>query len=510
MPTAHSPSPRFVLAVLSFGVLVAADDLTVVATMLRAILFDLGLAVPADLDRAAWIVNAYLIAYVAVMPFTGRLSDRVGRQRVFMGALVVFMVGSIWAALAQGWPAFIAARALTALGGGAMVPVSLAIVSDLYPRQERARALGILGAVDTLGWVWGPLYGALLIRFLDWRWQFYLNIPLGLIGLLLAGRALRQLPPPQRAFRLDWPGALALTAGLIALNVALLGSGDVQLAGGFEALTPADRLETGWFYPVAVAALGAFYLWQRRLEQRPDGAPLIDLRLFRRRNFAPALAINFGVGSILIIAMVNVPLLINALEPEPAAAALRSGRLLSLMTGAMALMAWVGGRVVGMAGYRAVTLAGLLACAIGLGWMGATWNPTTPSSIMAWHLAMVGSGLGLVIAPIGAAAINSAPPDQRGITASLVLVLRLMGMSVGLSALTAWGLERFIILRDRLVLPALTDPGYTQALIEGLIGVTTAVLAETFLAAGGIALGVWFIGWFLRPDASAVTDAPTL
>lgn len=497
-------APRRVLAVLAFGVFVAADDLTVVSTMLRQMIFDLGLAIPADLDRAAWIVNVYLIAYVGVMPFIGRLSDVIGRRRVYLSALFLFLAGSVWILLARSLPAFLVGRALTALGGGALVPVSMAIIGDLYPPQRRASALGTLGAVDTAGWVWGPLYGALLIRFLTWRWQFYLNIPLSLIGLVMAWWALRPLPEPRYRLRLDWSGALLLTGGLLALNIALLGSGDIQSAGGFVAFEPPPRLNLPLFYGLAALLLALFALWQRHLMRQPPSpqtpAPLVDFRLWAQPNFAPALLVNFLLGGMLIIAMVNVPLLINIVELDVAAAAWRSGFLLSLMTGAMACLAFVGGKLTEAFSYRPVTQVGLLACGVGLGLMGRTWLVDTPGGQIAWQLIVLGCGFGLVIAPIGAAAINAAPADQRGIAAGLVIVARLIGMSVGLSALTAWGLERFNHLRDALVLPPLSEPDYADSLVRGLTGVTVTVLTETFLISAGVALLAWLIGWRLHRD----------
>jgi MFS family permease len=192
-----SRSPKLILTIVAFGVFVAADDLTVVTTMLRQIIFDLDIPLPEGLDRAAWIVNAYLIGYVVVMPFIGRLSDIWGRRNVYVAAMALFLAGSIWVPFATDLNSFIVGRVLTALGGGAMVPVAMAVIGDIYPSQKRATALGTLGAVDTAGWVWGPLYGALLIRFLTWRWQFYLNIPLSLIGMAPAWWALADLPEPK-------------------------------------------------------------------------------------------------------------------------------------------------------------------------------------------------------------------------------------------------------------------------------------------------------------------------
>lgn len=477
--------------------------------MLRQIIFDLEIPLPDELNRAAWIVNAYLIAYVVVMPFVGRLSDLVGRRAVYVGALVLFMIGSIWLPLADSLNAFIAGRVLTALGGGAMVPVAMAVVGDVYAPERRARSLGTLGAVDTAGWVWGPLYGAFLIRYLSWQWQFYLNVPLSLLALALAWWALADLPKPVHRARIDWAGTAVLTICLIALNVALLGSGDVQAAGSFAALNDPQPINTTFFYALAAVTFGLFIWIEWRLGRlnvltpsppHPLTPPLIDLSLFRRPNFSPAVLINFLVGFILIIAMVNVPLLVNVLEFEPQQAAVVSGFLLSGMTLAMAVMAYVGGRGTERWGYRLVTAVGLLLCAVGFGLMGWTWSVATAYEQMAWQLVIVGMGFGLVIAPVGTAVINAAPATERGVAASLVIVLRLMGMSVGLAGLTAWGLHRFHLLRRTMELPnlPLSDPVYQQALTDGLMRVTVAVLAETFLVSALVAFGALVVAWWLK------------
>jgi MFS family permease len=204
----------------------------------------------------------------------------------------------------------------------------------------------------------------------------------------------------------------------------------------------------------------------------------------------------------LIIAMVNVPLVINVLEFEMETAALTSGYLLSGMTAAMAVMAYAGGRLTERFSYQPVTLIGLLFCAIGFGLMGLSWQVGTPYWQMGWQLVILGMGFGLVIAPIGTAVINAAPVDQRGISASLVIVLRLIGMSVGLSGLTAWGLHRFSLLRSQIQLPNLpfTDPIYQQAIVAGLTQVMVQVLTETFLVSAVIVLLAMVISFGLRQD----------
>ena len=514
-------SPRVILLVVAVGVFVAADDLTVVSTMLRQMVFDLQIPLPDGLDKAAWIVNVYLIAYVVVMPFIGRVSDIVGRRAVYVTAMGLFLIGSIWIPFAPQigiWaegriPAgslldsldlpylfFLFGRILTALGGGAMVPVAMAVVADIYQTQERAAALGLLGTIETSGWVWGPLYGALLVRYLSWEWQFYFNIPLAIIGMALGWWALRDLPQPQSQRGVDWLGTVLVTLGLTLLNIGLLNSGSIQNVAALDELSQLDARRTLPYLVAGLLLLAGFVLYERRWLDREKVAPLIDLDLFRRVNFSPATWIDFVVGGILIIAMVNVPLVINVLEVEVGQAALRSGFLLSALTGAMAVMAYVGGKWTERSGYRIVTLVSLVFCAVGFILMGLTWDSTTSYSVMAAELIIVGIGFRAGHCPIGAAIINAAPEDQRGVASSLVIVFRLVGMSVGLSALTAWGLIRFNFLRTQVDLPGITDPNFATALTEALTSITVGVLAETFLICGILAALAIAIALRLRSD----------
>jgi EmrB/QacA subfamily drug resistance transporter len=515
------PSPAAILAVVGFSVFVAADDLTVVSTMLRPIIGDLGLVLPDGLDDAAWVVNAYLIAFVAIMPIAGRISDVLGRRRTFVGAYTMFLVGSIvipWStSLADpsyGW--FLTGRVMTALGGGAMVPVALAVIGDVYPEGRRARALGTLGAIETLGWVWGPLYGAVLVRFLSWQWQFWLNVPLALAGMAAAWWALADHDRPHHGARIDWVGASLLTVALVSLNVALLGSAEIQSVNGLQELT-GERADLRWLYLVAVAA-GALFVWQ----QRRSSNPLIDRRLFRLsqrhgRNLVLALIVNFVVGAGLVISMVDVPLFINSVELDLEHAAVVAGWIMSALTAAMAITSYIGGRITERSWFRPPVLAGIAMSTAAYAWMGATWNAGTSYAVFAVQLALLGAGFGLTVAPTTSAVVDLAPPDQRGAAASIVMVVRLLGFSVGLSALTAWGLARFNALRSGIDLPPLTDPGFDEALQAASETLTAKAIAETFTAAA-VVVGAGLLATFAMrrttgdtmTDESSIYEAPAI
>jgi MFS family permease len=501
----RAPSPATILAVVGFSVFVAADDLTVVSTMLRPIIGDLGLVLPDGLDDAAWIVNAYLIAFVAVMPIAGRVSDVLGRRRTFVGAYLLFMIGTTLIPLSiqfdEPFRWFLIGRILTAVGGGAMVPVALAVVGDVYPEGRRARALGTLGSIETFGWVWGPLYGAVLVRFLSWEWQFWLNIPLALGGLAASWWALAGHDRPEHDTRVDWVGAALLTIALVSLNLALLGGAEIQSVNGLDELTGGSGPDLWWLYPLATLAAGLFVV-----QQSYSAHPLFDPQIFRGRNLLIALGVNFVVGAGLVIAMVDVPLFINSVEVDLERAAVYSGWTLSALTAAMAVTSYVGGRVTERWWYQPPVLAGVAMSTAAFAWMGATWSADTSYPVFALQLALLGGGFGLTVAPTTSAVVDAAPPDQRGAAASVVMVVRLMGLSVGLSALTAWGLSRFEELRSSIDLPPITDPGFEDAVLEAQESLTAQAIAETFTAAA-VVLGAGLLATcFMRRRRSSSTS----
>lgn len=494
-PEITSKRPFLVLLAISFGVFVAADDLTVVSTLLPQMIVDFEIPVPTGLDDAAWIVSAYLIAYIVTMPFMGRVSDIYGRLRVYLISLGLFVIGSIFVPLVHDLPLLIAFRVVQALGGGAMVPVAMAIVGDLFGKERRPMAMGVLVAVDTAGWIFGPLYGAFLVRYLDWRWQFYINIPASMLAAAAAVLVLRGLPQVRQRISLDIPGTLLFMAGLVTLNVAFSSIGGQAAAGpSFDFDAPAKPVSALVWPLLALSVLlfGLFAALERRIPH-----PLLEVAMLRRPNFALACAINFAVGCALIIAMVDVPLFIDTvlatleggtMDEIVRWAAVRSGQVLAIMTGAMSLASLVGGWLCGRLGYRLPTVAGLLIAAGGFAGMG-TWSPETRFAPMALHLASVGLGFGMVTAPLSTAVIDTVGEDQRGIASGLVVILRLIGMSVGLSLLTAWGLERFGRLSSQ----------YTISELSGvLLDLTAQVLDETFMAAGGILLATVLVAIWLR------------
>jgi EmrB/QacA subfamily drug resistance transporter len=496
-PPAPRVNPRLTLALVAAAIFVGAVDLTVVSAVLPKIMLDLRVSLDTELNRASWVVSGYLLAYTVSMTFTGRLSDLLGRRLVYLTSLCIFIVGSAMVAAAPSLELLVLGRVVQALGAGAMVPVSMALVSDIFPPGARAAALGFIGAVDTAGWMVGHLYGGVLMRaFDDWRLLFWVNLPIGLVALALTWWALRDVPQHRAPGGFDWPGALLISAALTALNVGLAAGAELGASDfyGERAGPPPYALP---LVILALALLAAFVWWERRARD-----PLLDLALFRDRAAAAACAVNALVGFALALAITNVPLFVNtrlllfeAADPDVLRrAAWDAGWILSALTLTMAAAAYPGGFLAGRRGDRPVAAAGLALAAAGFALMGG-WASGTGYPAMTAHLVLAGLGLGLVIAPAADAVIRAAAEDQRGAVSAIVIALRLVGMTVGVAVLTLWGVQR----QDALRRAGADNPLATADPPRFLMDVAAQVIGETFLL-GAAALAVaLLIALLMRP-----------
>ena len=500
-------SPNRVIALVCIAIFVGAMDLTVASAFLPQVVVDFELSTQ-QFALAGWVVTMYLAAYAVSMTFAGRLSDLYGRRIVYLACLSIFIVGSILVAVTRTpglSPSFslewlVVSRVIQALGAGAMVPVSMALVGDLFPPDRRASPLGIIAAVDTAGWVVGHLYGGIMIRaFGDWRIIFWLNVPIGILAFALCWRALRDVPQQKRSGRLDLIGAVLIGLALAAFNIAVGSGAEAGSTSQFvEQTTPAYQ---GPLLIVAIIAFVGFVIRELRAEQ-----PLLDLRLFKQRTFSGASLVNLGVGFALIVALGVVPLFINAVvassTPNATAAQILSdgawytGWVLSALTVTMAIMSLFIGRIVDRFGYRAPTLLGLFIAAIGF-LMTSQWTVNTSYWQMTPGLLVAGLGFGLVIAPIATAVINSAPSEERGVASALVIILRLVGMSLGGSIALSWGTQRVQALTAELA------AGQSQFTVDAL-GIfrqaTAQAVGEAFLLFAVTACLLALLpAWLMKP-----------
>jgi len=443
-------NPNRIVALVCVAIFVGALDLTVASAFLPQVVVDFELSTE-QFHLAGWVVTMYLAAYAVSMTFAGRLSDLYGRRAAYLIFLSVFIFGSVMVALTQRTPFsgtltwLVLSRIVQALGAGAMVPVSMALVGDLFPASRRATPLGFIAAIDTAGWVVGHLYGGIMVRaFDDWRIIFWVNLPIGILAFVLCAYALRKVPRPRSTGRLDLIGVLLIGAALTAFNI---GSGSSAEAGQASQFVQSNA--TSYQLPLLIGALVffiGFIVWELRTPH-----PLLDLRLFRNRIFTGAALTNLLVGFVLIVALGLVPLFVNVVVASAEESATRdvilsdgawyTGWVLSGLTVTMAIVSAFIGRIVNRYGYRIPTMIGLAIAALGF-WICSQWTVNTDYAGMLPGLIVAGFGFGMVLSPIATAVINQARADERGVTSALVIILRLVGMSVGGSIVLAWGTQR--------------------------------------------------------------------
>jgi MFS family permease len=477
--------PRLILALVCLPVFIGALDLTIVSAVLPEVIRTMTIEIQ-KLDVAGWVVTGYFVSYAISMTFMGKVSDIAGRRIVYLACLVIFFVGSWLVAASPGWPgaialrvmgqfdpnpdpgfaalyALIGGRVVQAFGAGAMVPVSMALVADLFPPAKRALPLGIVGAVDTAGWVLGHLYGGIMVQFMSWPYLFWINLPIVAVIFAITWWGLAGLPRMNARGRIDWIGVGLIGAALLFLNVGL-GAPEPNFDGA--TVESANR----WYWvAAALAAFAAFLVAERRVRD-----PILDLRIFLNRNLSSASGVNLLVGFCIMVGLVSVPLFINvAGGADTMRAALITGYLLCAFTVPMALAAVPGGWLAERVGYRSSVVAGLVVAMVGF-WAMSLWKvemaaqavgffdalrrgpasvDVAGTALMATGLALAGIGLGLTIAPIGTAVINGVGEQERGMASSLVIILRLIGMSVSMSSMTTYGLRRTTVLSRELIAP---------------------------------------------------------
>lgn len=504
-------SPRWLLGLAAVAVAFAAADTYVVVLALPDMMGSAGIPVD-QLQRAAPIVSGFLLGYVAMLPLIGRIADLRGRVPVLVAALLVFALGSLITSLAYDMPTMVTGRFLQGVGGGGLVPATLALVADLYPAHRRGVPLGVVSAVQELGSVLGPLFGALVLAVADWRAIFLVNLAVGLVLAAAIRTSVEPVEAPEgkAGRRFDWIGlALAVVtlvagilvftqpdalmrdltwgqlfipvtgtsrwltplgltaiAGLVLLVVRCctarhplldlrawvrtVREADVigalllalALAGVILAFATADPKvqvfsDQGLWYLAGAAVAALAFVWHLRRAE----SPLVPGGALRRTPAWGAMLVSFFVGAALIAALIDIPLFARttAYPSSQLMAALVLVRfLVALPVGAI-----VGGYLTRTVPAGAVTAAGMVCAAAGFLWM-ATWDFESLDSWVATVPLLVGGfGFGLALAPVNAAVLASTADDVHGLASAFVVVSRMVGMLVGISALTTIGLRRY-------------------------------------------------------------------
>ncbi len=450
------------LALLSINL-----DFTVVNLGLADMQRDLG----TSLSELQWVINGYTLALAGAVVVAGRLGDSFGRKRLYLAGLITFTVAAIAAALAPSVGVLIATRVVQGLGAATVYTVSLAILGNAFPPEERGHALGVWTAVAALGLAAGPLVGGAVVETGSWRWIFVLLVPFAAASAVITAVAVRESRDEDAPAFLDLRGVIVSATGLVALAALLIESGNwglISLPGALLA-------------GIAVVSAIVFVVVERRTK-----APLLDLALFRNARFLGASVTSFVLAFVAWAALFFLPL---DFETARGYSTLTSGLLLLPCTVTWALVSLAAGQVVARAGTRLPMAAGVGVTAAGLAVL-ALHAP--PIAVVLVALAVVGTGIGLSFAPMTKAALDAVPAAHAGMASGALLMTRMIGATFG---------------------PAACGAAFraAQESASGSVSSTfaTGLTAAMALAAGLAALGACLVFVLGRKPSGDAVAAPT-
>jgi EmrB/QacA subfamily drug resistance transporter len=400
---------------LMLAMFLASLDQTIVATSLSTMAQDLN-----GWTLMSWVVSAYLVASTVTTPLYGRHSDLYGRRPVLSVSITLFLGASVFCALSQTMPQLIGARVLQGIGGGGLRSVALAAVADIIPPRERGRYQGYFSSVMAIANVLGPVLGGFFAQYLTWHWIFWINVPLGLLGLFLCYRNLRRLPKPKRKPVIDWLGALLILASTTPILIAL---GQAEAAANWgrgEVLIP--------------LAIGVVFLAALIVRESEAAEPIIPLRLFANRIFAVASLISFSMSMVMIAMIILVPL---DFEIGAGLAPNEAGLRLIPMTGGTVVGSFIVGRLVTRTGhYRIFPIVGaggmtILCGIVAAAGLGRFWPLDTLLT------ALLGLSFGAQLPSVMVPVQNALDLPDTGIGLSVVMFFRLIGGAFGVALLMA-------------------------------------------------------------------------
>ncbi|MEU6236622.1 MDR family MFS transporter [Kitasatospora sp. NPDC047058] len=502
-PEVAVPNLWVPIGALLLAMLLAALDQTIVSTALPTIVSDLG-----GLEHLSWVVTAYLLASTAATPLWGKLGDMYGRKRFFQASIVIFLLGSVLCGVAQNMGELIAFRALQGLGGGGLMVLSQAIVGDLVPPRDRGKYQGVFGAVFGVTSVLGPLLGGLFVDNLSWRWVFYVNLPIGVLALVVIAAVLHGAEGKRR-HRIDYPGTVLIAA--VATCLVLMTS-----LGG-----------TTWAWNswqiVGLGVLGVVLLLAFVLVERAAAEPVLPLGLFRSQTFSLVAVISFVVGFAMFGALTYLPTFLQVvMQVSPTLSGIH---MLPMVLG-MLLTSIGSGQIVARTGhYRVFPIAGTAVTTVGLVLLSLLDENSSTFETSCYFL-VFGLGLGLVMQVLVLIVQNSVGYQDLGVATAGVTFFRSIGAAFGVSifgSIFASGLQdRLRTALAGVPLPPGFGPGaigsdphvITRLPADVQAGVYHAYaesITRVFLYAVPVALVAFVLSLFLReqPLRSTVT-APDL
>lgn len=416
--TTPQARPWPALWALCLGFFMILVDTTIVAVAIPSIMTGLD----ATVNQTIWVNSSYLLAYAVPLLITGRLGDRYGPKQIYLIGLAVFTVTSLWCGLSPTIAALITARVFQGLGASLMTPQTMAVITRLFPPDRRGTPMGVWGAVAGMATLTGPIMGGVLVDAFSWEWIFYVNVPIGVIALVVAWRLVPTLPIHSHTF--DIPGVMLSGAGMF-LIVFGVQQGESHGWGAINGIFSIPLLIAG-----GVALMIIFVIWQAKSR----GEPLVPLNLFSDRNFALS---NITIATVgFTISAMALPLMLFAqivrgLSPT------RAALIIVPMAVASGLLAPLVGRLIDRVNPKYVVLIGLCLFSAGMFWLGSQLKP----DVALWHIllpvALMGIGQAGVWAPLSTTVTRNLSMDNAGAGSGVFNTTRQFGAVIGSAAIAA-------------------------------------------------------------------------
>ncbi|HET6859876.1 MAG TPA: MDR family MFS transporter [Streptomyces sp.] len=496
LPAAEPANSRRTILVaigaLLLGMLLAALDQTIVSTALPTIVSELG-----GMEHLSWVVTAYLLAATAATPLWGKLGDQYGRKKLFQSAIVIFLIGSALCGMAQNMPQLIGFRALQGLGGGGLMVLSMAIVGDLVPPRERGRYQGLFGAVFGATSVLGPLLGGLFTEHLSWRWVFYINLPIGVVALLVIAAVLH-IPVRRTRHTIDYLGTF-LIASVATCLILVASLGGTTWAWGSAQIT-------------ALAVLGAVLLVAFVSVERKAVEPVLPLKLFGIRTFTLVALISFIVGFAMFGAMTYLPTFLQVVQGVTPT---MSGVHMLPMVLGLLITSTASGQIVSRTGrWKVFPVAGTAITAIGLLLLHRL-SATSGTWEMSGYFFVFGAGLGLVMQVLVLVVQNAVSYEDLGVATSGATFFRSIGASFGVAIFGTIFTNRLVDKLDTALTGQQLPPGVgpdqiaadprdiaqlPAALRPSVLDAYATSITDVFLYAAPVVVLAFLVAWFLKED----------
>jgi EmrB/QacA subfamily drug resistance transporter len=401
------------IAGLIVAMLFGALDGTIVGTAMPRIVGELG-----GLGKMTWLTTAYMLTSTAIVPIAGKLADLLGRRSIYLAGFAVFIVGSALCGLSESMDQLILFRGMQGIGGGIMMPMAMIVIGDLFTGEQRAKWQGLFGGIFGLASIIGPQVGGWIVDSLNWRWVFYINLPVGIIAMILifAGLESRRSDGP---VKIDIKGMITMTAGVVSFLLALTFGGKEYAWTSWQILG---------LFALAAVSFAAFGWVESRAEE-----PIFPLHLFKNRVFL----VLSGVGFLMAVGMFGaisfVPLFMQGIVGISAA---DSGTVMIPMMVAMMIASMIGGRIVYKIGLRVQMAAGMSIMLAGF-WLLSTMGEDTTQGVAMGYMVVLGTGIGLVMPIITLALQESFPRTELGVVTSSNQFFRQIGGTFGMTAMGA-------------------------------------------------------------------------